>query len=94
MTWRRRACWTVGIYFYAMSAGDTFKVFYVVVRRAAMAKNVREATASPEIDLFVTNGRRKNNEPCNVDRTTDERPGGALYAVWDAGRYFYTGGRS
>lgn len=27
-----------------------------------MAKNVREATASPEIDSDVTNGRRKSNE--------------------------------
>ena len=48
----------VGIYFYAMSAGDTFKVFSGAVRRVETAKNVREATASPEIDLFVTNGRR------------------------------------
>lgn len=52
----------VGIYFYAMSAEDTFKVSSEAVRRAAMVKNVREATASPEIDLFAMNGRRKNNE--------------------------------
>lgn len=83
-----------GMYSYAGSAGDTTKGFSGAVRRAAMEKNVREATASPEINSDVMNGRRKNNEPCNADRTLNEGPGGALYAIRDAGRYFYTGGRS
>lgn len=52
----------VGMYSYAGSAGDTIRGFSGAARRAAMAKNVREATASPEIDLFVTNGRRRNHE--------------------------------
>ena len=52
----------VGIYFYAMSAEDTFKGSLGAVRRVAMVKNVREATASQKINLFVTNGRRKNHE--------------------------------
>ena len=48
----------VGMYSYAGSAEDTIRGSSGAVRRVAMAKNVREATASPEIDLFVTNGRR------------------------------------
>lgn len=52
----------VGMYSYAVSAGDTIRGFSGVVRRAAMVKNVRGVTASPEIDLFVMNGRRKNHE--------------------------------
>lgn len=47
-----------GIYFCAMSAEDTFKGFSGAVRRAAMAKNVRGATASRKTNLFATNGRR------------------------------------
>lgn len=47
-----------GIYFYAKRAGDTFKGFSGAVRRAVMAKNVRGATASRRIILFVTDGRR------------------------------------
>lgn len=47
-----------GIYFYAKRAGDTFKGFSGAVRRVRTKRYVREATASPEIDLFVTNGRR------------------------------------
>lgn len=81
----------VGMYSYAGSAGDTIKGFSGAVRRAAMGKYVREATASRKMYLFVTNGRKKNNEPCNADRPLDEGPGGALYAVRDAGRYFYAG---
>lgn len=52
----------VGMYSYAGSAGDTIRVSSGAVRRAATEKNVRGDTASPEINLFVTNGRRKNNE--------------------------------
>lgn len=48
----------VGMYSYAGSAGDTIRGFSGAARRAAMVKNVRGVTASPEIDLFVTNGRR------------------------------------
>lgn len=51
-----------GRHSYAGSAGDTFKGFSEAVRRAAMEKNVRGVTASQKINLFVTNGRRKNNE--------------------------------
>lgn len=51
-----------GIYSYAMSAGDTFRGFSGAVRRAAMEKNVRGVTASQKINLFATNGRRKNHE--------------------------------
>ena len=48
----------VGIYFYAMSAEDTFKGFSGAVRRAETVKNVRGVTASRKTNLFVTNGRR------------------------------------
>lgn len=51
-----------GIYSYAMSAGDTFKGFSRAVRRAAMGKCVRGATASQKTNLFAMNGRRKNHE--------------------------------
>ena len=47
-----------GIYFYAKRAGDTSKGFSGAVRRARTGEYVREATASPEINLFVMNGRR------------------------------------
>ena len=52
----------VGMYSYAGSAGDTFRGFSGAVRRVAMVKNVREATASRKTNLFAMNGRRKNNE--------------------------------
>lgn len=52
----------VGMYSYAGSVEDTIKGFSGAVRRAAMEKNVREATASRKIISDVTNGRRKNHE--------------------------------
>lgn len=58
----------VGMYSYVGSAGDTIRGFSRAVRRAAMARYVRGATAFRRENLLVMIGRRKNNEQMRIYR--------------------------